>query len=84
MAEPFLICGTHASRAAVADLLASVTESVGAVASLERQTAEGCGAAVSNFWCCRYAQRGEAQARLIGVLAPFSVPFGSATAHLRG
>jgi len=82
--QPFLDLWDAQSRAAVADLLSGVSEdSVGAVASLNAQTAEGWAQGLE-LLVLPLRQRGESQARLIGVLAPFSVPFWLGAAHLQG
>jgi hypothetical protein len=82
--QSFLELWDAASRTALADLLNGVSEdSVGAVASLSARTAEGWAQGLE-LLVLPLRQRGETQARLIGVLAPFSVPFWLGAARLDG
>jgi hypothetical protein len=82
--QSFLELWDAQSRSAVADLLNGVSEdSVGAVASLTASTAEGWAQGLE-LLVLPLRQRGEAQVRLIGVLAPFSVPFWLGAARLDG
>jgi hypothetical protein len=72
------------SRVALADLMSTVgEEATGAVASVSACTAQGWAQGLE-LLVLPLRQRGEAQARMIGVLAPFSVPFWLGAARLAG
>ena len=72
------------SRAALADLMSTVgDDTAGAVASVSARTAEGWAQGLE-LLVLPLRQRGETQARMIGVLAPFSVPFWLGAARLDG
>jgi hypothetical protein len=82
--QPFLELWDADSRAALADLLNTISEeTTGAVASVSARTAEGWAQGLE-LLVLPLRQRGEAQARMIGVLAPFSVPFWLGAAQLEG
>jgi hypothetical protein len=82
--RPFLEVWEADSRAALAELVNGVSEeTTGAVASVSARTAEGWAQALE-LVLLPLRQRAEAQARVIGVLAPFSVPFWLGAARLEG
>jgi hypothetical protein len=82
--RPFLEVWDADSRVALAELVNGVSEeTTGAVASVSARTAEGWAQALE-LVLLPLRQRGEAQARVIGVLAPFSVPFWLGAARLEG
>jgi hypothetical protein len=82
--QSFLELWDADSRAALTDLTSTVgEETIGAVASVSAQTAEGWTQGLE-LLVLPLRQRGEARARMIGVLAPFSVPFWLGAAHLEG
>ena len=80
--KPFLGLWDAASRTAIEDLMTSVGEEmIGAVASVDASTSEGWTQGLE-LVLLPLRHRGEAQARVIGVLAPFTVPFWLGSAHL--
>jgi len=82
--RPFLELWEADSRVALAELLNGVSEeTTGAVASVSARTAEGWAQGLE-LVLLPLRQRGEAQARVIGVLAPFSAPFWLGATRLEG
>jgi hypothetical protein len=82
--QSFLDLWDAESRVALADLMATVgDEMTGAVASANARTAEGWAQGLE-LLVLPLRQRGEAQLRMIGVLAPFTVPFWLGSARLNG
>jgi hypothetical protein len=82
--QPFLDLWNADSRVALADLMSTIgDDTVGAVASVSARTAEGWAQGLE-LLVLPLRQRGETQARMIGVLAPFSVPFWLGAARLDG
>lgn len=80
--EPFLDLWDTESRSAVAALMTSVgDETVGAVASVSAETAEGWAQGLE-LLLLPLRHRGGTQGRVIGALAPFTVPFWLGAAHL--
>jgi hypothetical protein len=81
--QSFLDLWDADSRVALADLMSTVgEETLGAVASVSARTAEGWTEGLE-LLVLPLRQRGEAQARVIGVLAPFSVPGWLGATHFR-
>jgi hypothetical protein len=79
---PFLGLWDAQSRDALTDLMASVgEESSGAVASANAATAEGWGQALELLMLPLQSRDG-VPSRVIGVLAPLTVPFWLGAAHL--
>jgi hypothetical protein len=82
--QSFLDLWDADSRVALADLVSTVgDDTVGAVASVSARTAEGWAQGLE-LLVLPLRQRGETQARMIGALAPFSVPFWLGAARLDG
>jgi hypothetical protein len=80
--QSFLELWDADSRVALADLMNTVgEETVGAIASVSACTPQGWAQGLE-LLVLPLRQRGEAQARMIGVLAPFSVPFWLGAARL--
>jgi hypothetical protein len=82
--QSFLELWDADSRVALAELMNTAgEETVGAVAGVSARTAEGWAQGLE-LVVLPLRQRGEAQGRMIGVLAPFSVPFWLGAAQLDG
>jgi hypothetical protein len=80
--RPFVGLWDAESRATISDLMASVgEETIGAVASANASTAEGWGQALELLMLPLRHREG-APARVIGVLAPLTVPFWLGAAHI--
>jgi hypothetical protein len=80
--QSFLSLWNAASRNAVTDLMITVgEETVGAVAGASASTGEGWTQGVE-LLLLPLRHRGASQGRVIGVLAPFAVPFWLGSAHL--
>jgi hypothetical protein len=80
--QPFLDLWDADSRTALTDLMATVgEETAGVVASANARTAEGWAQGLE-LLMLPLRHRDEASSRVIGVLAPFTVPFWLGAAHL--